>query len=110
MRHAMWANVATRVHVVDRVFPSTSAESKNELMLFGSVEYGLKNGKVIKTEWAGRMVFDEVEKERMRFYQVYLDASPGIVAAGMRIVKGEGVGGLRIEVDPEVGRREEVGL
>lgn len=109
MRHAIWANVSSRVHVVSKVFPSTSAEDKHELMLFGTVDYGLKNGKELRTEWAGRMVFDEKDTEKMRFYQVYLDASPGIVAAGKRIVCDESGVGVKVEEDLKT-KREELGL
>jgi hypothetical protein len=44
-------------------------------MLYGKVDYGLKNGKEVTVEWAGRAVLvEEKESWKMGFYQVYLDA------------------------------------
>lgn len=55
-------------------------------MLCGEVEYGLKNGKEVTVEWAGRAVLVEDPHEkgrwRMKFYQVYLDT--GAVAEAMQ--------------------------
>ena len=54
------------------------------MMLYGKVEYGLKNGKEVTVEWAGRAVLVEDEEKngtwRMGFYQVYLDAGPVVEA------------------------------
>lgn len=86
MREAIWAAVATRHHAVGKVYPGGPA---GELMLFGTVDYGLKNGKQLQTDWAGRMVFDPQNTEKMKFYQVYLDATPGVIAQGKSIVPGE---------------------
>lgn len=58
-------------------------------MLFGTVDYGLKIGKELRSEWAARMVFDPKDTEKMKFYQVYLDSSPGVIAQGKSIVPGE---------------------
>jgi hypothetical protein len=53
-------------------------------MLYGEVEYGLKNGKEVTVEWAGRAVLVEDKDEkgtwRMKFYQVYLDAGAVVEA------------------------------
>lgn len=88
----MWAAVATRHHVVTKVYPS---DTEDELMLFGTVDYELKNGKKLSSDWAGRMVFDEAG-EKMKFYQVWLDASPVVVALGKTIVADES--GINIKV------------
>lgn len=64
-------------------------------MLFGTVDYELKNGKKLSSDWAGRMVFDEAG-EKMKFYQVWLDASPVVVALGKTIVADES--GINIKV------------
>lgn len=49
-------------------------------MLYGYVEYGLKNGKEVNVDWAGHavMVEDKDGKEglKMKTYQVYLDSAP----------------------------------
>jgi hypothetical protein len=62
-------------------------------MLFGTVEYGLKNGRRLKSEWAGRMRLIE---GKISFYQVYLDASPLLVAQG-KTIRGDENGELRVE-------------
>jgi hypothetical protein len=52
-------------------------------MLYGSVEYVLKNGKDVLVEWAGRAVLTEEKgKWKMHFYQVYMDSAP--VAAAVK--------------------------
>ncbi|KAI5780856.1 hypothetical protein EDC01DRAFT_667467 [Geopyxis carbonaria] len=89
----MWAAVATRHHVVSAVYPS--ADDKDELMLHGTVDYTLKTGRALRSEWAARMVFAPGDEERMQFYQVYLDASPMVVAMGKRIEADE-EGNVRI--------------
>lgn len=50
-------------------------------MLYGIVEYGLKNGKEVMVEWAGRAVLTEEKgKWKMHFYQVYMDSAPMVEA------------------------------
>jgi hypothetical protein len=90
----MWAAISKRHHVVTKVYPSTS-DSEDELMLFGTVDYELKNGKKLSSDWAGRMVF-EGTGEKMKFYQVWLDASPVVVATGKRIEADES--GVNIKI------------
>ena len=82
----MWAAVSSRHHVVAGVYPSAGAE--DEVMLYGHVDYTLKNGRDLTTEWSARMVFDAAG-EKMQFYQVWLDASPMIVAMGKKIQADE---------------------
>ncbi|KAI5816934.1 hypothetical protein BZA77DRAFT_45873 [Pyronema omphalodes] len=99
VREGMWAAVSSRHHVVAQTYPSSSSSSEEDsVMMFGHVDYTLKNGKSLTTEWASRMVFDETE-EKLRFYQVWLDASPMIVAMGKRIQAGEN--GEMVIVDQE---------
>lgn len=67
MRKTMWGGVATRRHVPEQVF---IGKDENDLMLYGTVDYGLRNGsKVDKVGWAARMVFVD---DRMQRYQVWL--------------------------------------
>jgi ketosteroid isomerase-like protein len=81
--------VASRHHVVIDIYPKSDAD----LMLFGTVEYGLKNGRHLESEWAARMTLTE---GKISFYQVYLDASPLLVAQG-KTIRGDENGELRIE-------------
>jgi hypothetical protein len=73
IREGLWNGpVKTRKHSLEKIFPFGAGSL--EVMVFGSVEYGLRNGREVGVEWAGRAVFEEVDgKElKMRFYQVYL--------------------------------------
>ena len=87
-RHSLWSGpVATRKHTINKIFPFGAfpfRADSNEVMLYGKVEYGLKNGKEVTVEWAGRAVLVEDEEKngtwRMGFYQVYLDAGPVVEA------------------------------
>ncbi|KIW99714.1 uncharacterized protein Z518_11127 [Rhinocladiella mackenziei CBS 650.93] len=72
IRHGLWSGpVKTRKHTLVKIFPF--GKDSNEVMLYGSVDYGLKNGKDVTVEWAGRAVLVEYQGDlRMSFYQVYL--------------------------------------
>ncbi|KAM0748668.1 hypothetical protein T439DRAFT_327936 [Meredithblackwellia eburnea MCA 4105] len=75
MRENMWGGVATRKHTVHKVY--TSDPEASELMLFGTVDYGLRNGKsVTGVGWAGRIVFAAGPELKMQEYQVWLDVAP----------------------------------
>jgi hypothetical protein len=84
----MWAAVTSRHHVVTATYPASDASGEDAVMMFGTVDYTLTNGRSLTTEWSSRMVFDE-SGEKLKFYQVYLDASPMIVAFGKRIEADE---------------------
>lgn len=88
----MWAAVSARHHVVSGVY--AAVDGKDEVMLFGHVDYSLKNGRDLATEWSARMVFDGTG-EKLALYQVWLDASPMIVALGKRIEADE-AGAMRV--------------
>jgi hypothetical protein len=67
----MWEKVSSRAHRPLKVFPY--GPNSNELMLFGTVNYGLKSGEASSKEWAARaQLANEDGKVKMRFYQVYL--------------------------------------
>lgn len=69
----MWAHVKSRKHTVEKLFPF--GPNSQEVMLYGSVEYDLKNGKHVDVDWAARAVLIQSEddgKWRMSFYQVYM--------------------------------------
>lgn len=90
----MWAAVSSRHHVVTALYPSVAGADEDAVMMFGHVDYTLKSGRSLTTEWSSRMVFDE-SGEKLQFYQVYLDASPMIVALGKRIEADE-AGNVRV--------------
>ncbi|ETN36207.1 uncharacterized protein HMPREF1541_08484 [Cyphellophora europaea CBS 101466] len=76
LRKGLWSGpIKTRKHHLKQIFPFGD-DSKN-VMLHGFVDYGLKNGKEVQVEWAGRAVLVEEEgKLKMKEYQVYLDSAP----------------------------------
>ncbi|EXJ77333.1 hypothetical protein A1O3_09559 [Capronia epimyces CBS 606.96] len=71
-RKALWSGpVQTRHHKLDKIFPF--GQGSREVMLYGTVDYGLKNGKAVSIDWAGKAVLVDVDGElKMAFYQVYL--------------------------------------
>lgn len=76
-RKALWSGpVKKRKHVLKKIFPF--GDNSNELMLYGTVAYELKNGKNVTVDWAARalMVRKDSKKLRMGFYQVYLVCRP----------------------------------
>lgn len=82
-RHGLWSGpVKTRKHSISKIYPF--GDNSNEVMLYGTVDYVLKNGKDVTVEWAGRAVLTEErdEKWKMHFYQVYMDSAP--VAAAVK--------------------------
>jgi hypothetical protein len=73
--------VAKRKHSIEKIFPF--GDNSNEVMLYGTVDYVLKNQKEVMVEWAARAVLTEEKgKWKMHFYQVYMDA--GAVAEAMQ--------------------------
>ena len=67
----MWEKVAKRSHKPVRIFPFGAGS--DEVMLFGTVEYELKDGKKASVDWAARAHFAQEDGElKMDFYQVYL--------------------------------------
>ena len=71
-RKGLWTGpVKTRLHTLDRIYPF--GDNSNEVMLYGHVDYSLKNGKDITVNWAGRAnMVEEGGDLKMKFYQVYL--------------------------------------
>lgn len=67
----MWERVAIRSHKPAMVFPYRPNSS--EVMLFGTVDYGLKDGGSASLDWAARAILTKQEGSiKMSFYQVYL--------------------------------------
>lgn len=71
MRKGMWEAVASRKHTVYKVFPY--GENATELMLYGKVQYGFRDGRETSVDWAARAEMVKVGgKWQFGFYQVYL--------------------------------------
>jgi hypothetical protein len=67
----MWEKVASRKHKAIKIFPF--GPNSNEVMLYGTVQYGLKSGGESGIEWAARAhLVKEDGRVKMDFYQVYL--------------------------------------
>jgi len=74
LRKGMWEHVASRKHKPLKVFPY--GPNSDEVMLYGTVVYGLKNGNTSGLDWAARAHFvEEGGSIKMDFYQVYLDTA-----------------------------------
>jgi len=72
----MWEKVASRVHEPVKIFPF--GPNADEVMLYGTVKYGLKAGGESSKDWAARaqLVKDGHGKAKLKFYQVYLVQHP----------------------------------
>ncbi|KAH7070441.1 hypothetical protein BKA63DRAFT_77185 [Paraphoma chrysanthemicola] len=72
LRKSMWEKVSSRSHNPVKIFPFGSYS--DEVMLYGTVKYGLKSGGESGLDWAARAKLVKVDgKVKMEFYQVYLD-------------------------------------
>jgi hypothetical protein len=71
LRKAMWEKVASRKHVAKKVFPF--GPNADDVMLYGTVHYGLKAGGESGLDWAARAhLVKENGKVKMDYYQAYL--------------------------------------
>jgi hypothetical protein len=71
LRKTMWEKVASRNHFPAKVFPF--GDGSDELMLYGTVDYELKEGAGSTKDWSARAkMVKEDGVVRMSFYQVYL--------------------------------------
>ena len=82
----MWETVSSRAHAPLKIFPF--GPNANEVMLYGTVKYGLKAGGESSKDWAARahLVKDGEGTVMMDFYQVYLvrhSASPCFIDFGV---------------------------
>ncbi|KAL9536014.1 hypothetical protein SMMN14_01677 [Sphaerulina musiva] len=76
LRHGMWEKVAKRSHVPKQLF-GLGKGSEEEVMLYGTVDYTLKDGRGTTVDWSARAHFVKKEGEQLKmdFYQVYLDTA-----------------------------------
>ncbi|KAK4552461.1 hypothetical protein LTR86_010304 [Recurvomyces mirabilis] len=74
MRQGMWEKVAKRSHKPTKIF-SFGGDS-DEVMLYGTVDYELKDGRKTNVDWSARSHFRHEDGQlKMDFYQVYLDSA-----------------------------------
>ena len=67
----MWEHVASRSHKPLKVFPF--GQHADEMMLYGTVGFGMKNGKSNELDWAARAhLVKEGGEMKLDYYQVYL--------------------------------------
>lgn len=79
----MWEKVAKRSHTPKKIYPF--GPGSDEVMLFGTVDYELKDGKKASVDWSARAHFAQEDGElKMDFYQVYLVGFPGYLRRGLR--------------------------
>ncbi|GJN89423.1 hypothetical protein Rhopal_002403-T1 [Rhodotorula paludigena] len=87
IRENMWGGVQTRRHQPHAVFVQDAAggdgndDGARQLMLHGTVDYGLRNGKTVDAVgWAALVVFADSDgtsgELKMQRYQVWLDGAP----------------------------------
>ncbi|MCJ1256431.1 hypothetical protein MMC24_004252 [Lignoscripta atroalba] len=73
-RQVMWEHVASRSHKPLKVFPF--GQHADEMMLYGTVGFGMKNGKSNELDWAARAhLVKEGGEMKLDYYQVYLDTA-----------------------------------
>ena len=71
LRKGMWEKVNRRRHQATKIFPF--GPNSDEVMLYGTVEYGLKDGREATVDWAARAhLVKDGGAVMMDFYQVYL--------------------------------------
>ncbi|KAI9689702.1 MAG: hypothetical protein M1820_010072 [Bogoriella megaspora] len=75
LRRSMWEKVSTRQHKPLRIF--TSGAGAENYMLYGTVDYIMKDGEKASVDWAAHSHFVKVEgRYKMDFYQVYISSAP----------------------------------
>ena len=71
MRHGMWEKVAKRSHKPAQIY--AFGAGSDDVMLHGSVDYELKDGKKTSTVWGARANFSKEDGVlKMERYQVFL--------------------------------------
>lgn len=71
LRKGLWEKVQSRRHFPTKIFPF--GPNGDEVMLYGTVDYVLKDGRKSSIDWAARgHLVKEGDEVRMDFYQVYL--------------------------------------
>jgi hypothetical protein len=94
----MWEKVSSRSHNPIKIFPFGSYS--DEVMLHGTVKYGLKSGGEKEIDWAARAkLVKEEGKVKLAFYQVYLVSGQYVEWRD----EGEGERGLRIRANACIG-------
>jgi hypothetical protein len=80
----MWEKVSSRAHKPLKVYPY--GPDSDELMLFGTVNYGLKTGEASNKDWAARAhLVKEDGTVKLNFYQVFLVRPLRITSRGLKL-------------------------
>jgi hypothetical protein len=89
LRYSMWQKVSSRKHTPMKIFPF--GPSSDEIMLYGTVDYVLKDGGEAKLDWSARAhLVEEGGMVRMDFYQVYLVSqfACACILLGVNVIPG----------------------
>ncbi|KAE8451295.1 hypothetical protein EG329_004460 [Mollisiaceae sp. DMI_Dod_QoI] len=71
IRKGLWEKVASRLHRPLKIFPF--GENADEVMLYGTVAYTLKDGRKADIDWSARAnMVNDGGKWKLKYYQVYL--------------------------------------
>ncbi|KAF2764717.1 hypothetical protein EJ03DRAFT_331615 [Teratosphaeria nubilosa] len=74
IRKGMWEKVARRSHKPVRIY--AFGPESDDTMLYGTVDYELKDGRKASVPWSARSHFTYEDGElKQDFYQVYLDTA-----------------------------------
>lgn len=74
----MWEKVESRLHHPLKIFPF-GGEDADEVMLYGTVEYGLRGAGKKTVDWSARAHFVKPDgRLKMDYYQVYLVSSASL--------------------------------
>ena len=101
----MWEKVQSRKHTIGRVYAfGADGEDKEEIMLWGVVDYVLKSGEQSRIPWAARATFEKEEAvTKMETYQVYMASTPpsiitcGKIEDGFKRLEADVFGGCRTQ-------------
>lgn len=78
-RKGMWEKVAKRSHKPMQIYPFGARS--DDVMLYGTVDYVLRDDKKTSTSWAARAHFAEEDGQlKMDFYQVFLVSDRAVYA------------------------------
>ncbi len=75
-RKGGWEGITSRRHIMENVYllgKLSDDDERAEFMVYGTVDYGVKDGGKGTADWGARLVLNKQGKEwKMSFYQVYI--------------------------------------
>jgi hypothetical protein len=66
-RASAWTHIASRKHVIHKVYTGSIDEVGGDVMMRGNLELVLKSGAVLEMEFVARMVVDDVLSAEPKF-------------------------------------------